>query len=609
MTHAVRGAAVLLAAMALGPSAYAAASRTPVALSAASSPCTATETWNFSASIPDAFQDEYRLMMHTGTVARGFAEAMALRRLAQSNEAKRFAEYWASRALLKAALPHVAHSGFVAIVSAPRATDVAGVQLAALQCLNEIEGKWASVTSKPVADEALVELLALAVERGQKDVVWHYALKRFIADPRESRLVLLQGAGSKESLAQGIWAAKNSNHIETQRRLESFLSTNNPDKAGVKQAERYINHVHLLLARAYYSLGHHEKAFVQYKQVSRNSNELATALSELGWSALMAERYREAAGTAITLQVGGFRNAFAPEAPMVMAMALNELCQYPSSLQAIEAFKRYYEPSYKWLAQWSKDKPPLYPQAVDFLRKKSTVPVRVGTEWVRSPLFVATQEELNQLIDERDAAHATSKAAAQEQKGLGKDIKSLLAAVKGRAQNDRNSQRGHVADADAFTLTTKRMMDSLKEKITHYKRFRAAAAPWRGIINRHQAQSVSLRKELIARIESEMSERSRRMMSQLEEIAENNQLIEVEIYNSASQDIIWQNAHPDYKELARKLDSEGRRPASAAENWSWGSSGSGDQVEIWEDELGSFAANVFDNCSNKERFLAIRTKK
>ena len=60
-------------------------------------------------------------------------------------------------------------------------------------------------------------------------------------------------------------------------------------------------------------------------------------------------------------------------------------------------------------------------------------------------------------------------------------------------------------------------------------------------------------KKLVARINADLDARTLRMLDQLEEIAENVQLIEIEIYNGASHDIIWQNAHPDYKEIAKKM--------------------------------------------------------
>src|SRR6185437_5883858 len=98
-----------------------------------------------------------------------------------------------------------------------------------------------------------------------------------------------------------------------------------------------------------------------------------------------------------------------------------------------------------------------------------------------------------------------------------------------------------------------------------------------------------------------------RMLTQLDEIAENIQLIEVEIYNGASQDIIWQNAHPDYKKIAEQMKDQ-REAVERSKTWDWGRevAGSDDSQEIWEDELGSFKANLFDNCSSKDKYIAIR---
>jgi hypothetical protein len=98
------------------------------------------------------------------------------------------------------------------------------------------------------------------------------------------------------------------------------------------------------------------------------------------------------------------------------------------------------------------------------------------------------------------------------------------------------------------------------------------------------------------------------MLTRLDEIAENNQLIEVEIYNGASKDIIWQNAHPEYKEMAKKFNDDENKESAAAV-WDWGRSPaalSDDAGEIWEDELGSFKARLFDNCGSKDRYLAIK---
>jgi hypothetical protein len=103
------------------------------------------------------------------------------------------------------------------------------------------------------------------------------------------------------------------------------------------------------------------------------------------------------------------------------------------------------------------------------------------------------------------------------------------------------------------------------------------------------------------------------MHTQLQEIAENNQLIEIEIFQGASQDIIWQNAHPEYKKVAQDLNEDQKKEESA-KVWDWGrapaqSEDGEERVEIWEDELGSFKANLFDNCSNKDKYLALKRRR
>jgi hypothetical protein len=95
------------------------------------------------------------------------------------------------------------------------------------------------------------------------------------------------------------------------------------------------------------------------------------------------------------------------------------------------------------------------------------------------------------------------------------------------------------------------------------------------------------------------------MMNQIEDVAENDELIEVEIFNGASEDIIWQNAHPEYKDEAKQFQAD--RDKNRAEGLNWGrmpASMEGDG-EVWEDELGSFKADLYDNCSSRDKYLAL----
>jgi hypothetical protein len=154
-----------------------------------------------------------------------------------------------------------------------------------------------------------------------------------------------------------------------------------------------------------------------YQGIRKSSNELAAALSEQAWAALMAFKLGDAIGAALNLGAGGMRKTFAPEGPMVMAMALNELCQYPESVSAIQAFRKSYESSFRWLSAWAARREPLYPKAAAYLRRQEGAPVRVAGEWVRSPLFLASQDEINLALGERASAAAMARAGASPRRG------------------------------------------------------------------------------------------------------------------------------------------------------------------------------------------------
>jgi hypothetical protein len=319
----------------------------------------------------------------------------------------------------------------------------------------------------------------------------------------------------------------------------------------------------------------------------------------------------EAIGTAINLTKGGMRRTFAPESPMIMAIAMNELCQYPESIRAINAFRSTYEKPYQWLNGWSnggdkKSRAPIYPLAVGYLKHQSDVPERVASEWVRSSVFLSHQDEINLLFNEKTASSGLGRAAVKEQMQLGQEILKLAQEI----QSDVKDARAEAGpDGQLPDLLHKKLV-LLKNQLTHYKRLRRAAPTWLRIKSHHEKRSPVINHGLVVKIEADLQNRTVRMLRQLEDIAENNQLIEVEIYNGASQDIIWQNAHPDYKDIAERIKKDTQR-ANAGKVWDWGRSsvsmGDDDKGEIWEDELGSFRADVTDNCSSKEKYLALKS--
>lgn len=511
--------------------------------SSATGACTDSESWSFSSAIYSKFQKDFRTTLSAGqSPAKGFSEGLALRRLADTAEAKIFGEYWISRALLQAGLKHIAYNGFTVIAARPVRKDTFGIQTAALECMGRIFREYPSFRLPENVNVQLPAYLKGQTTPHGKQVVYEYAghlLREKVeqAQPKSEisfALSVLKGSGYHEDLAEGIYAAYRKDYAKTAERFEAFLAT----PALPSHMRRFDDYIHMMLARAYFTLLQYEKAVVHYKKVRKHSNELAAALSELSWSYLMDDKYNEAIGTGINLHQGGLRQTFAPEAPMVMAMALNELCHFPESLRAINLFKKNYEKPFRWLDGWysagPSKRPPLYPLAVQYLRKQGTVPQRVASEWIRSPLFLSRQEEINLLFGEKQGTAKLGRNGAQEQRRLGAELQAFST----KLRQDIVKARTKMKPGDALPQAIASDVLELKQKLTHYRRFRRAAPVWRTILASFQRQAAPTERRLVAEINRDLARTSERMYHQLIEIAENNQLIEVEIYNGASQDII-----------------------------------------------------------------------
>lgn len=580
--------------------------------------CTPSERWTFTGAVFDSKRDEF-ISSIKGRMApvRGFSEALALRRFAPNAETKWLGEYWISRALFDAKLAHIAFGGFTSIAARPVSPATAGIQLSAIECLLEIQGKYPSAEFPAAVIERLTELRAQALTPQMLDVIYRAAgtaiqvhlnqntkLNTRKPDPQiDAMMALLKGAGAYEDFVSALRASRENDHGTTITALDRFLSA---PRVPIS-LKRYNNSAHLLMARSLYSMKQYDRAATHLRQVTKHSNELATALEELSWAQLQGDHLPDAIGTAMTLQAGGLRHTFAPEAPMVMAMALNELCQYPESVRAIQLFRKNYEKSYQWLQTGlAANQSNLYGLAVKYVRKAPgfAVPDRVAGEWIRSPLFISSQEELNLLFDEKESTVALGKSGAKEQSKLAealtlkaRDLPKRLKAAKAKMKEGDHLPGVLLAD-----------MLALKEMIIHYRRLQQGAPVWHTILSNYRNTVPATEKRLLAAVNADLKTKSHRMLSQLEEIAENIQLIEVEIYNGASQDIIWKNAHPDYQKVAASLTEENRKE-QAARTWDWGRSPSNmddDSAEVWEDELGSFSANLYDNCESKDKFLALR---
>ena len=574
--------------------------------------CEGSEKWNFSAKVPKEWRKEFLdTLSGKHSPARGFSEALALRKLQPFPESATLAEYWISRSLLNANLLHIAHSGFTTIASRPLELDTIGIQVAAMDCLAKINRKYPTMRFTDKIESNLFEVVKLPGTEVLRPALWEPALvvlfDRFYegATPAELQraLTLFRGGGHFESFAQALYHTRNGTHSKTTAALKAPLA---PDTKLPEALHRYWDAAHILKARAHYSAGEYEASIHHFKQVRKSSNELAQTLSELSWAYLQSEKYREAVGTAINLQSGGLRKTFMPEAPMVMAMALNELCQFPEAIKAVNIFKKHYKDSYFWLKQWKAGKVPggdqLYPMVLAFLKRQDVAPEKVAGEWARSPLFIARQDEINLFFEEKRGTDKLGSSADTEQQKFAKELLEFTKTFK----KNYGLAKVKLVPGQDLPKNIQDDLAKLKSDIIHFQRFRAAAPVWRTILGNHEKRIPGRSKELIAEINKDLKRKNERMLVMLDEIAENNYFIEVEIFNGASQDIIWQNAYPDYKELAHKMKDDGKK--TRAHDWNWGSSAGGFEGsgEIWEDELGSFKADLVDNCTSKEKYLAVK---
>ncbi len=552
----------------------------PGALTKASQACGKKEFWSASDAIPkNAVLALHGMIKGEVSPAASYVDSLEYMKSAKTPEQRQFGQYWQARAVKQGGMDHLAYEQFSRVAREATQAESRGLRLAALGCVNEIHGKFPSLPL-PLGPESL---------KAQADspIVSEYLLNwvRTAAQQKsvsaETAFNLLKGKGNAESLARGLWSSANNQHAQTVKWLEAFVSSSARAKQQPQYLKRHVDQARLMLARAHYAQGRYETAANVYQQISRSSNYVTTMLQELSWTYLMAGRYDEAVGMATQLGAGALKTAFAPESTMVTAMALNELCQFPDSLRAIRRIEQEYRPSFDWLKQWSAAKggsrQELYPMAIAYLTgdyEKGSMPDRVASEWLKSSTFTSLQDEVNKLYGEQESAEKFAQALT--------DLREELA-----DEFDEDEKQFQVADA----------------------RLAAAQQAWEQAQNAFESSSSRRQLDLVSTINLDLEARSLKMFRQIKEVAENARMIKIEIFNGASHDMIFQNAHPKYKEVAKKLDaelkSEKKRPAGQV--WDWGSvKASSSKIEVWEDELGAFKADVVDNCSNKNKYLALR---
>ncbi len=589
-------------------------------LTQAEAACTAAETWAFSAAIPEDWSHEIESSLE-GKISSvlSYSESMALQKDAKDKETQILGIYWKNRSLFRAGLIHMSSSGFNWLASEPVSAKTIGIQFAALACLNEIHYQYPRIYMAKTVEANLSNLargLEMAhVSKAQRTVFLEtigiliraqLAEKRPMQEIKET-LRFLKDGGAHEQLARGLISVQEENFDDAIKWFSALVA----NKSRPKAVDRYMDSARLSLARVYYKKQNFKDAEAQLSKVAKDSNEIVNVLTELVWVYYMQKKYGESVGTAMNLQTGSLKFTFGPEGVMVMAMALNELCQYPSSLRAIRFLKNQYREGYAWLKDWYKrksegkgDSENLYPQIVSFLESgKTKTPRPVMSEWVRSPVFISHQQEINLFLDEEEADKKFKKEQVKEFETLKTQIKDLTEQVNTAVAETR---RG-LAPGESLPSNIRDAMKLLETEKARFARLKDTILSYRKVSSLFKEQARILSQTLIDRINAELAFRNVGMLRRLKYSAENSYLVEVEIYTGASDDVLWKSAHPDYKDYTKKVHD--RAKAEEAEKvWNWGKAvHSEDGVEeVWADELGNLKADITDNCGNRDRYLDVK---
>jgi tetratricopeptide (TPR) repeat protein len=540
-----------------------------------SSACDRHEKWSGRGTLPSgAIDDLTDLIDGTTPPALGLSRAYELEKN-QNAQIRLLGYYMEGRAMILSGQDDSAMDDF-AYVAASGSSDQTGseIELASMQCIAHTLRSNPGMEVPASVATHLKSLAQIANSPAKKQIVSEIALDTVLgavsagkpeSDAREALETLNglgAGSGPYENLARGFMAAERRDHAQTIAMLSPLFPTNAkhsnlPD--GLKHEE---TRGRLVLARAYYATQHFEDAIAQYQKIDRRSNEISEVLSELSWTYLQEKRYGEAVGTAVNLHLGDMRGTFTPESLEVASMSLNELCQFQDSLRTVSTLEHDYEPSYQWLKNKSNSGSSLYQLAIAYLKSSSgEVPAKVANEWIRAPLFLSGQSEIHRLFGAKDRYNA------------------LISSIK-----------------DEMSDAKKESQESLRQAVLILQQRQAATLD--------SAERARIR--WVDRINAELARRNARMLSELEDVRQNSRMVKIEIYNSASHDMIWLRAHPEFKG-DKKYVSE-KSSSSGSDVWNWGKvDPNSDSAEVWEDEVGSFKAHLQDHCAAKDKYLGVST--
>lgn len=477
-------------------------------------------------------------------------------RLGQSKvswDVREMGEYLKARAYFREGLIHLAYEKFQTQLITPLQQGVPTFgRVAALECVLRIQREFPTLGfgramipnlinyfRRPDLDQGAKEDIAKALVIRMKEVVNSWDEKE--ANEIVGALGNMRGYGI---YAQALANQRNGQYAKAIPLWERIVEKDELPALFAEDRDTLT----ILYARDLYEAKKFDKSADILRRVPRDSNYLAQALSDLSWALLQANKRREAIGSAFNIQKSLLTRVYAPEAPLVASIALHEMCQYARALKNAVFFKKKYYPVLIWynkLTPFQREHP--YQLLTTALRKKGGVPNLVLLEWLRSPEYRAYQLEANLLFDEKKIAYVQYSQRVNSEKGAA----------------------------------------WVKEWKTPMPKFYNEVAPRQKMVGKNMNAVLTFLTNRIAK--------------QVAKMAENVQLLEVEIFDHAGEDMVWRNVNPEYQAW---LDVQPEEKRAKDAYWEWGQMPTDPKSidEIWEDELGWTIGSVQDECKNKDKY-------
>ncbi len=567
---------------------------TPAVLAEVQDPCLTTEHWNLNrkGSSPSWLRDFHEFSARRSQNVTAFAHAVQLKRISSvmGNSAfeEDFSEYWVARVLFELKIMPLSYQAFSSVFENTENRDL---KKAAYSCMSRIQ-----MVSPDFRAPDLSTVAQLTWTEGDSDVLLLNLMGK------DSPLVSKLSPAHKGFLT-GVNSLKNRKYADAIQGFSVYFQylLTHPGSF----LSRYKDQAHLLLGRAFYATARFKEAADEFQKVKKTSNEQIEALSNLAWAYLLQEKYDDAIGVALQLRSGGLRHTFAPEPIMVSAMALNELCIYPESIRMVQAFVKDYLASFNWLKK-NTNRTDGYDLTLKAIKNVQVAPSKLTTEWIRRPEFLTRQTEINEMISHPKLIADTESKAYSEQVRLSKEWVARATAFIQEVRIANLKLKSNQTLAPEFSdryATLKRDQRKLSQ-------FYRASKVWKALARNYEKRLPGMRAELVKRVNSDFNKKNQKLLAVLRNVRDNSDLIEIEIYNGASQDIVWKNAHPDFEAKKDDLMEEKSGP-DHTETWSWGHFLASDieNSEVWEDELGALKADVQSQCNAKEKFLKLSLMK